>query len=112
AAVVKGQLLHERHHSTQPGGVVGSDVGQRAHVVLRHHQQVNGRGRIDVVKGDELIVFVNLLGGNVARGDLAKNTGVAHVCSYQESGRAAFSARPETPSRRSSSFRICSGRTP
>src|SRR5690606_16057384 len=75
AAVVKGQLLHERHHSTQPGGVVGSDVGQRAHVVLRHHQQVNGRGRIDVVKGDELIVFVNLLGGNVARGDLAKNTG-------------------------------------
>ncbi len=112
AAIVKGQFLHQCHHSTQPPGIVSRDVGQRSNVVPGHQQQVRRRRRIDVVEGDEFVVFVNFLGRNLAGRDLAEDTGVTHKFSIQVSGRPAFSTRPETPSRRSNSFRICSGLIP
>src|SRR5690606_14912741 len=77
-AVVGCQARSQGNHSTQPAGVVGADVLQGYDVAPRDEQQVHGGGGVDVVEGHELVVFVDLLGRDLAAGDFAEDTVVAH----------------------------------
>ncbi|WVM94562.1 hypothetical protein ULG90_20180 [Halopseudomonas pachastrellae] len=43
-------------------------------MLFRDHQKVNGRLRIDIVKGEYLVIFVYLLGRNLSVDDLAEQT--------------------------------------
>src|SRR5690606_7085316 len=83
--------------------IVPTDVG-----ALGDHQDVNARLGCDVVESESPVVFVDFLARNLAaqnlREDVVRIIGRRGVDRHQAL-REAFSARPETPSRRSSSAR-------
>src|SRR5713101_5603696 len=58
-------------------GRIRSSVVQVLQVFLRDQEDVRGRLRIDVLKSQDPIVFVDLLGRDLARHDLAKDA-LAH----------------------------------
>src|SRR5258706_6077278 len=94
-------------HAAQHRRVLGPAVSERIDVRFRDDHEVDRGLRIDVVEGEHVVVFVDFLARDLARDDLAENA-VFHRASYF--GRAAFSSRPERPSRRSSSpSTSCSG---
>jgi hypothetical protein len=46
-------------------------------MLFRHNQKMHCGNRIDVMEGNQIIVFVNLFGRNFAGGNLAENA-IAH----------------------------------
>src|SRR5690348_8148849 len=64
-------------------------VQGRQRFVLGDEQHVHRRLRMDVAKGEDVVVFVHHVGGNLAADDLVEN-GIAHACS-------PFSIRSDMP---------------
>src|SRR6266581_4670429 len=98
-AIGRARLAREapahREHPAERLLVARIGVVQRRQMRLWHDQEVHRRLRPDVVEGHHLRVVVDLRRRYLAARDLAKNAiGVGHFF------RAAFSSRPETPSRR------------
>lgn len=56
-------------------------LSQRSNVLLRNHQHMHRRRRVDVRKGQRLLVFIELLCGNLAVGDLAEDAIRTHALS-------------------------------
>ena len=61
------------------GTVLRSDVGSAGNMGLRDHQNVGGCLGGNILKGQNLVIFINLLGGDVTRNDLTKQA----VCHNQ-----------------------------
>ena len=59
-------------------------VVERIQMVARDDQDVNGRLRIGITKGEAAFVLVNDIGWSLARDDAAKET--VHKSRIQESG--------------------------
>ena len=58
------------HHS----GIFGSDLSHGSNVSLGNHQKMGGRLGLDVVKGIDRIVLIDLVGRDLAVCDLTKQT--------------------------------------
>jgi hypothetical protein len=96
-------------------------------VLLRDHQQVHRRGRVDVLEREQFVVFVHHASRNLFGDDLAENA-VVHVlsswvmappCAAFSSmpalilrGAPAFSSSPEMPSRAPVLISTCCGVRP
>lgn len=78
AALLKRKLGGQRHHPSEQSLVLGPHLSHRGNVLFRDHQKMNRRPRIDVVKGKQLIVFVDFAARNDASGDFAKKA-VVHA---------------------------------
>src|SRR6185312_1494592 len=69
-----GQPRHQNHHFTKHRRVSFGAIGQRFHVYSRNHEHM-GVGRwMNILERDELLVLVNFLARDLARGDLTKKT--------------------------------------
>ena len=85
AALLQGQARRQRHHAPEQGFVLGAHLSHGSNVLARDHQKMHRCPRVDVVKGKNVFVFVDLAAGNLAGGNLAKNTvvggvhGLAHI---------------------------------
>ncbi|MPN36761.1 hypothetical protein SDC9_184272 [bioreactor metagenome] len=80
AALLQRQLGGQRHHLAQQRSVFGGNLRHRRNVLPGHDQKVHGRPGVDVMEGEQVFVFINLLRGNLALDDLAENTvGIVHV---------------------------------
>ena len=80
AALLLRQPGCERKHVAQQGAVFGLHLGHGRDVLFRQHQEVDGRTRMDVMKGKDLVVLLHLARGNLAGNDFAeKAVGIVHV---------------------------------
>ncbi len=68
----EGQLGRQREHAPDQGLVFRTNMGHRDDVDLGNDQKMNRRPRVDVVKGQNLVVFVDFARRNLARDDFAK----------------------------------------
>ena len=57
---------HKIDHFTQQCRIFGSGVGQRLNVLFGNDQKMHGGLGVNVIEGDDVIVFLNLAGGNIA----------------------------------------------
>src|SRR5580658_7657264 len=67
-------------------GVLSFGIFQSREMFLGNDEHVGRRFRADVFKGEDVLVFVNLPGGNLPADDAAENTiacGFAHDCSLR-----------------------------
>jgi hypothetical protein len=53
-------------------GISGRHITQGVIVRLRNEEQMNGRGRTDIVKGQYFVIFINNGSGNLMMDDFAK----------------------------------------
>lgn len=74
ATMLLRQFRCKQQHLTQHSRLPFVAVGQGRHMLLRHDQQMHGRGRINIVKSDQVVIFMNSIRWNDASDDLAKNT--------------------------------------
>ena len=75
AALFFGQpLRREKDVSGKRLVILLAEIVERGDVLLRDHQEVHGRLGRNIVEGDDLIVFINLVCGDVSRHDLAEQT--------------------------------------
>src|SRR5574340_2257 len=105
------QLRRKQQRSEERAVVALVAVRQRIHMLLGDDHEVHPRDRVDVVKRQHLVIFVHLPAGNFTGHDFAEYA-VAHASPHGSEERDAFSARPETPSRRASSASTSSGWIP
>src|SRR5258708_4410977 len=107
------ELAGDREHLAQRWSVACIGLVERGEMRFRDDQEVHRRHRPDIVESHHLGVVINLLRGDFAARDLAENAidRVAHVRSYFLP-RAAFSSRPEIPSRRCISASTSPGPSP
>src|SRR4051812_41707755 len=97
----------DRKHLSERRDMGRLRLVQRRDVHLGNDEKVHRRLRADVVEGDDVVVVMDFPGWNLAPDDLAKNAiRVVHFL------RAAFSSRPEMPSRRCSSASTSPGPRP
>jgi hypothetical protein len=73
-ALVARNLTSHVKEVTKRGLVVPSHLAQRCNVLSRDNKYMSGRLRIDVAKGNRLIVAVNDCGGNLAFDDSTEET--------------------------------------
>lgn len=79
AALFQRQPRRQRHHAAEQSGMRVGDTGHGMHVFLGHHEEVDGRGGVDVVEGEDFIVLVDLPRGDLAGDDLAEEAvGIVH----------------------------------
>lgn len=75
-----GEPRRQAQHSTKQRRVGFGTARERLNMFTRNHEHMNGSSRIDIVKSDEFIVFVDFLARNFSRSDLAENAVLlAHV---------------------------------
>src|SRR5258707_7712089 len=108
AALLARETPRTDEHAPEDSAVPLLDHRERFDVLLGDDYEVHGGRRIDVVEGEHLIVLVDLAARDLASDDLAEDA-VGH-CGFPWL-RAAFSSRPERPSRRSSSARTSASGT-
>jgi hypothetical protein len=70
---------------------------QSGEMPLGNNQNVSGRLRLNIFKGENVFVFINFLGGNIAANDATKKTiGIGHIESspktYHSRGRPVSAA--------------------
>ncbi len=70
--LLQSQLRRQGHDAAQQGLVLGVNVGQRDNVGFGDDQKMNRSPGVDVVKGQNLVVFVDFARRNLARDDFAK----------------------------------------
>ena len=97
AALLQGQLGRQHHHAPHQGGVLGAKLRHRRYVLLRNHQKMHGRPRIDVVKDEDLVVLVDHLGRYLPGNDPAEDAigvDIANLCAHTASpiGKPLFMA--------------------
>ena len=79
ATLLQSELRGQGHHVAHQARMFRSQVHHRRDVQLGDDQEMNGSPGIDVVEREDVLVFVHLARGNLARNDFAKNTvGVGH----------------------------------
>ena len=79
-AFLHRELGREHQQTPQQAGMFWSHMGHGHNVLLGDDEEMNGRPRVDVVKREQFVVFVNFTGRDLARHDFAKNAvGVACV---------------------------------
>jgi hypothetical protein len=57
-----GKPCRQAQHSTKQRRISFGAARQRLNMFTRDHQHMDGRGRVDIVKSNKLIVFMDLLG--------------------------------------------------
>ena len=83
AEAVRGTLLArqaagEGQHAAQRRLVAGLAFVERGHMRLGDHEEVHRGDRVDVVEGEDVLVLVDLLRGDLAAHDLAEDA-VRHL---------------------------------
>ena len=73
AALLRRQLGGKGEDAAQQSGIGWLGVRQRSDVALRDDQKMHRGPRGDVVKGQQLFVFIHFAAGDVARSDFAKD---------------------------------------
>ena len=82
-SLLAGKTRRKRKHFTQKRGVARIGMRERCKVLLRDDEKVNGRLRVDVLKGEDFIVFIDLGRRDLSLGDFAENAVVIlHVRAY------------------------------
>src|ERR1700729_198355 len=71
-AQLAGETRGQGQHSTKQRRIGLGTARKRLDVLAWNHQHMDRRGRIDVMKSHEFIVFMDLLARNFSRSDLAK----------------------------------------
>src|SRR5262245_30731919 len=94
-----GQFACQRKHFPQRLVLLHGRVVQGGNVLLRDDQEVDRRGRPDVVERQHVLVLVHLLRRDLAAHDLAEDA-VCVAGHFLSAFLAAFSSSPEMPSRR------------
>ena len=74
APLLQGQLRHQGHDLAHECRVLILQMSHGRDVGLGNDQKMHRRPRVDVVKGINFVIFINLATGDVALGDFAKNT--------------------------------------
>ena len=67
-----GQLSSQPKHFTQKSVVLRLGVSQRLNVLLGNDQEVHGSLRMDVLEGQNFIIYINFGCRNFATGDAAE----------------------------------------
>src|ERR1700722_5212384 len=85
AGVRHAQLVskprRQAQHSTKQRCIGFGAARQRLNMFTRGHEHMDGCGRVDIVKSNKFIVFMDFLARNFSRSDLAENAVLlAHVC--------------------------------
>ena len=68
-----GYVLHSSKDVAQHGGIVSVQIIHRSEVFLGNYQHMNRGLRLNVVKSQYLVIFVDLVGRYLAGDDLAEN---------------------------------------
>src|SRR5450759_3017251 len=102
------QLGCQQQHLAEQGGMGIFGLHQRSQMKLGDQHEVHRCDRVDVMKGEQLIVFIHLAARNFTVCNFTKQT-VAHAQSFL---RLTFSATPDKPSRLVSSFSTSAALTP
>src|SRR5690606_154725 len=109
---------HDYHDFSEDVPMAYVTFGKRCDVKFRNHQQMHRRMRLNIMKGEDVVVLVHFFGGQFAARDLAENAARVERTHRFSSAirasfpRAAFSSKPDKPSRRASSASTSSGRRP
>ena len=74
AAFVHGQLRSQGHDLAHQRCVRWRQLRHRRNVRFGNHQKMHWRPRIDVIEGDDLVVFIDDLGWDFASDNFAENT--------------------------------------
>src|SRR5256714_762089 len=135
-ALLARKLSGKRQHPPEHAGIVRRRVGERRDVLFRHQHEMHRRERSNILEPENLVVLVDLLRRHLAAHNLAEYAVVHYVAGSREPSeplsrnrrtrktrrgcrslvsrqlRDAFSSRPDTPSRRSSSASTSSGPKP
>src|SRR5574340_641119 len=106
--LIARQFGSHHQHLAEQGGMAIPGLGQRSQMQLRDQHEMHRRDRVDVVERQQLVVLIHLAAGNLAAHYFAENA-VAHAQSFF---RLSFSAMPDRPSRRASSFSTSSALRP
>ena len=73
APLLNGKSGCQHHHSAKQGSMLRLDLRHRQDMRFRNDQEMNRCPGIDVMKGENFIVFINLAAWNGARSYFAKN---------------------------------------
>jgi len=68
-----GYVLHSSKDAAQHGGIVSVQIIHRSEVFFGNNQYMDRGLGLDVVKSQNLIVFINLVGRDLTCDDLAEN---------------------------------------
>lgn len=74
----------QERHFTQQSSVLLAAIGKSCDMLFRHNQKMDGRRRIDVVEGDQVVVFIDRRGWDLLGRDFAKNTIFQIISRYQQ----------------------------
>ena len=74
AALFQRQFGRQRHDLAHQRGIVCAQLRHGGNVALGDHQKMHRRPRSNVMKGEDVVIFVHLAGGNLPGGNFAKNT--------------------------------------
>ena len=72
-ALLFGNLSSDVYHMTNEAFVLGRHVFDAVDFLFRNDQDMRGRSRVDVPKGEHLVVFVDFVGGQVPGQDLGED---------------------------------------
>ena len=73
AAFLLGQAWSQHHHAPHQSLVLFFQLGHGNDVQFGHQKEMHRRPWMDVVKSQELVIFVDLAAGNDPGNDLAEN---------------------------------------
>lgn len=66
-------LLHGGKQAPKHGGILSAQIMRRCKMLLRDHQHMNGRLRLNIVEGEHMLVFEDFRRGNFAGDDFAED---------------------------------------
>ena len=75
-ALLSGQFAHRAEQMAQQRLVAQIGIEQIDQMPLGHHEKVHWRGGVDVMEGEDVLVFINLAAWDFAANNTAKNTGM------------------------------------
>lgn len=86
AALLQCQFWRQRHHAPKYSCVICGDLRHRRDMPLGDHQEVDRRPRFDVVKDEDLFIFIDSLRRDLTRGDFAEKAVRIVHCGQREYG--------------------------
>lgn len=78
-AIFQCQFGGDAQHFTQQRLMTIITIRQGCNMLSRHHQQMHGRSRIDIVKNNQILILEYLFRRNRTSNNLAKNTVVQNI---------------------------------
>jgi hypothetical protein len=84
--LIPGDLAGPEEHLSEKGAILLLQVVDAADVFSGHQKDVNRRVRLDVMKGDQVIVLIDLIRGLPPLNDFAENATLFHDSSIRNSG--------------------------